>query len=83
MKLRVEAACSRRVSAGEATAGPRAVLAGSVCLGDATLVGCGAVVLPGVSIGRGATVGAGAVVTADLPPDVVAAGVPARAGAAR
>ena len=62
---------------------PRAVLTGSVCLGDATLVGCGAVVLPGVSIGRGATVGAGAVVTADLPRDVVAAGVPARAGAAR
>ncbi len=47
-------------------------------------VGCGAwlgarvTVLPGVSIGEGAVVGAGAVVTRDIPPNVLAAGVPAR-----
>jgi maltose O-acetyltransferase len=35
-------------------------------------------VCPGVTIGQDTVVGAGAVVTRDLPPGVVAAGVPAR-----
>jgi serine acetyltransferase len=41
-------------------------------------IGANATILPGVRIGAGAIVGAGAVVTADLPPRVVALGVPAR-----
>jgi UDP-2-acetamido-3-amino-2,3-dideoxy-glucuronate N-acetyltransferase len=41
-------------------------------------VGAGAVVLPGVTIGTRAMVGAGAVVVADVEPDVVVAGNPAR-----
>jgi acetyltransferase-like isoleucine patch superfamily enzyme len=41
-------------------------------------LGVGAIVLPGVTIGRGAQIGAGAVVVTDIPPYVVAAGVPAR-----
>jgi acetyltransferase-like isoleucine patch superfamily enzyme len=41
-------------------------------------VGGGAVVLPGVTIGERAMVGAGAVVTADVEPDTVVVGNPAR-----
>ena len=42
-------------------------------------VGGGAVLCPGVEIGEDAFVGAGAVVTKDVPPRMVAVGVPARA----
>ena len=41
-------------------------------------LGGGVVVGPGVTIGAGTVVGAGAVVVRDLPPSVVALGVPAR-----
>jgi len=41
-------------------------------------IGGGATILPGVRIGRNSLVGAGAVVTADVPPDVVVAGSPAK-----
>jgi maltose O-acetyltransferase len=36
------------------------------------------IVLPGVTIGRNSVVGAGSVVTRDIPPDVLAAGIPAK-----
>jgi maltose O-acetyltransferase len=35
-------------------------------------------VLPGVTIGENTVVGAGSIVTKDLPPNIVAAGNPAR-----
>jgi sugar O-acyltransferase (sialic acid O-acetyltransferase NeuD family) len=57
---------------------PGARLAGGVALGDGVFVGIGAVVVPGVTIGAWTTVGAGAAVVGDLPPGVVAVGVPAR-----
>lgn len=41
-------------------------------------LGARVVVLPGVTIGGGAVVGAGAVVTKNVPPNVLAGGVPAR-----
>ncbi|HET7224154.1 MAG TPA: DapH/DapD/GlmU-related protein [Candidatus Eisenbacteria bacterium] len=41
-------------------------------------VGAGALLLPGVTVGPRAVVAAGAVVTRNVPPDTVAAGVPAR-----
>jgi acetyltransferase-like isoleucine patch superfamily enzyme len=45
------------------------------------------IVLPGVTIGKNSVVGAGSVVTRDIPPDVLAAGIPAKVirplGAAR
>ena len=41
-------------------------------------IGVNAVILPGVTVGAGAIIGAGAVVTADVPPNAVAVGVPAR-----
>jgi tetrahydrodipicolinate N-succinyltransferase len=48
-----------------------------VIIGDNVLVGANAVVLEGVKVGRGSVVAAGAVVTKNVPPGVVAAGVPA------
>jgi maltose O-acetyltransferase len=41
-------------------------------------LGGGVIVLPGVTIGENTVVGAGSIVTTDLPPNVVAAGNPAR-----
>lgn len=49
-----------------------------IVLGDDVWLGANVVVTAGVTIGPGAVVGAGAVVTRDLPPDCIAAGVPAR-----
>jgi maltose O-acetyltransferase len=48
------------------------VIEGNVWLGG------GVIVLPGVTIGENSVVGAGTIVTKDLPPNVVAAGNPAR-----
>jgi maltose O-acetyltransferase len=36
------------------------------------------IVLPGVTIGKNSVIGAGSVVTRDIPPDVLAAGIPAK-----
>lgn len=49
-----------------------------VHIGDDVWIGSQVVVLPGVTIGAGSVVAAGAVVTRDVPPGVVAGGVPAR-----
>jgi maltose O-acetyltransferase len=49
-----------------------------ITIRDNVWLGSGVVVCPGVTIGEDTVVGAGAVVTSDLPPGVVAAGVPAR-----
>lgn len=49
-----------------------------ITIGDNVWLGGGAIVGPGVTIGENTVVGAGAVVTRDLPPNVVATGVPAR-----
>ena len=49
-----------------------------VILEDNVWLGTRAIILPGVKIGAGSIVGAGSVVTHDIPPRVVAAGVPAK-----
>jgi acetyltransferase-like isoleucine patch superfamily enzyme len=54
------------------------ITAEGITIEDDVWLGSGAVVTDGVTIGRGAVVAAGAVVTADVPPQTVVAGVPAR-----
>lgn len=49
-----------------------------VTIGENCWIGAGATLLPGVSIGDGSVVGAGSVVSRDVPPGVVALGVPCR-----
>lgn len=49
-----------------------------VVIGDNVWIGSHAVINPGVKIGDNSVIGAGSVVTKDIPPDVVAAGVPCR-----
>lgn len=57
---------------------PGAHLAGGVHVGDGALLGIGCAVTPGRRIGAGAVIGAGAAVVCDIPPGVIAKGVPAR-----
>lgn len=49
-----------------------------VTIGDDVWIGAGAIILPGVTVGSGSTIGAGSVVTHDIPPNVLAFGVPCR-----
>ncbi len=49
-----------------------------VTIGNDVWIGGGVSIMPGVTIGDGAVIGGGAVVTRDIPPNVVAAGNPAR-----
>lgn len=58
--------------------GPGSRLAGNVAVGAGAWVGIGAVVLQKCRIGAGSVIGAGAVVVRDVPPNVVAYGIPAR-----
>ncbi len=56
---------------------------GAVRIGDNVWLGDKVTVTSGVTIGENSVVGANAVVTRDIPPNVVAAGVPARVIRAR
>ncbi|MFC2009331.1 acyltransferase [Chloroflexota bacterium] len=49
-----------------------------VIIEEYAFVGINCVILPGVRIGRGAIVGAGSVVTRDIPPYMIAVGVPCK-----
>ena len=50
-----------------------------VSLGDGVLVGTGSQILQYVSVGSNSVIGAGACVTKQLPSNIVAVGVPAKA----
>lgn len=52
--------------------------AAPIVIGKDVWIGAHATILKGVTIGDGAIVAAGAVVTRDVPPNTIAAGVPAR-----
>lgn len=56
----------------------RQVTTAPIVVGRNVWIGGGATILQGVTIGDDAVVAAGAVVTADVPPAVLVAGVPAR-----
>ena len=51
---------------------------GVIDIRDNTIIGMNSIILPGVTIGPNCVIGAGSVVTRDIPPDTVAAGVPAK-----
>ncbi len=51
---------------------------GDIRIGDHAWLGAGVVVLSGAEIGEGAVVGAGSVVTGFIPPETIAAGIPAK-----
>jgi acetyltransferase-like isoleucine patch superfamily enzyme len=57
---------------------PDSTPADHVHIADDAFIGARSLILRGVSIGEGSVIGAGSVVTRDIPPWVVAAGVPAR-----
>lgn len=57
---------------------PRSTMAGLAEVGERTLVGAGAVVLPFVKVGADAIIGAGAIVHRDVAPGITVAGTPAR-----
>ncbi|HEX9631365.1 MAG TPA: acetyltransferase [Gemmatimonadales bacterium] len=61
-----------------AHAGPGAHLSGSTVLDEGAFLGTGSATFQGVRIGAWTTVGVGAAVVRDLPPGVIAVGVPAR-----
>lgn len=50
----------------------------AVHIGKNCWIGAGCVIVPGVTIGDNTVIGAGSVVTRDIPPSVVALGVPCR-----
>lgn len=49
-----------------------------VRIGRDVWVGAGVILVPGASVGDGSVVAAGSVVTGDIPPDSIAAGIPAK-----
>lgn len=58
---------------------PGSHLAGGVTLEEGAFLGIGTVVAPGMTLGEWSTMGAGAVVLRDMPAQVIAYGVPAKA----
>jgi maltose O-acetyltransferase len=51
---------------------------GPIVIEDGCWIGARVTILPGVTIGRGSVVAAGAVVAADVPPNTLVGGVPAK-----
>ncbi len=54
------------------------LISGGASIGSNCVIGSGSIIMPGRRIGDGAIIGAGTLVSKDVPPNVVAAGVPAK-----
>ena len=67
---------SHQISPAHHRAGP--CFSAPIRIGQGAWLGAGVTVLPGAQVGRGAVIAAGAVVVHDIPPNVLAGGVPAR-----
>lgn len=57
---------------------PQEIRTASVYIGNNVFIGSGAFVLKGSHVGENSVIGAGSVVTGDIPPNVIAAGNPAK-----
>jgi acetyltransferase-like isoleucine patch superfamily enzyme len=57
---------------------PGAYLYGRIMVADRCFLGARCVLLPGADVGEGSVIGSGSVVTGEIPPGVVAIGVPAK-----
>lgn len=57
---------------------PDLELTDRITIGDNVYIGLNCTILPGVNIGSNVIIGAGSIVTKSIPPNSVAAGVPAR-----
>lgn len=57
---------------------PKATLCGGVIVGEGTLVGAAATVLPNIEIGKNVSIGAGAVITKNIPDHAIVVGVPGK-----
>ena len=57
---------------------PGCHLAGNVTLGEGVLIGIAGAALPKTTVGAWTVVGAGGIVTTDLPPHIIATGIPAK-----
>ncbi len=55
---------------------PLNAISGYACIGEGATLGANSVINPGVIVGAGAYIASGAAVTADVPPNHLAAGVP-------
>jgi len=60
------------------TLAPQVAVSGNVTFGDGVEIGTGATIIQGLTIGQGSFAGAGSVVSKDIPPNVLAVGIPAR-----
>lgn len=49
-----------------------------IIIEDFVWIGCNVTILGGVTVGKGSVIGAGSLVTKDIPPNVMAAGIPAK-----
>ena len=66
------------IDEGEVIIARNPITRAKITVEEGAWIGAGAIVLEGVTIGRGAVVAAGALVRQDVPPGMVAAGMPAR-----
>lgn len=57
---------------------PDAYLYGRIQVADHCFLGAHCVLLPGAKVGTGSVIGSGSIVTGEIPPGVVAIGVPAK-----